>query len=141
MVSLVSVAEWDIFEQSVSRTATGHPVLDRVVGRLLNEWRQAFESSDDDFGSRFEHLHEQVFLHCHEEDAMMQGFGYPQAEAHMQDHERLLEQMDDINSMLLSGDVVRARRGLIWNLLPAFCSHVRRFGPDLAEFLVRCKNR
>ena len=137
MVSLVSIAEWEMFDQSAARTMTGYPVIDRVVACLLQEWRQACESSDNDFSSRFEHLHEQVFLHCHEEDALMQGCGYPRAEAHMRDHQRLLEQMDDINSLVLCGDLGRARSGLLWSLLPAFCQHVRRFGPDLAAFLAR----
>jgi hemerythrin len=121
--------------EAVTITPTGHAVLDAVIERLILEWQQVCLSSGQDFESRFEHLHEQVFLHCLEEEAMMQGACYPHSEHHLQDHLRLLQEMDDINVMLQSGFVEQARSDVCHRLFSGFAHHVEQFGPDLGSYL------
>lgn len=120
---------------AVTITPTGHAVLDAVIERLVLEWRQVCLSSGQDFENRFERLHEQVFLHCLEEEAMMQGTGYPHAEPHLQDHLRLLQQIDDINVMLQSGFAEQARSAVCQGLFSGFARHVEQFAPDLGSYL------
>jgi hemerythrin len=135
VINSVASCSAERISEVVTITPTGHAVLDTVIERLLQEWQLVCLSSGQDFESRFEHLHEQVFLHCLEEEAMMQGAGYPQSESHLQDHLRLLQQMDDINVMLQSGFVEQARSDVCNRLLSGFALHVEQFGPDLASYL------
>lgn len=120
---------------SIWREPVGLAALDAVIQSLFAELQAICQASDEDFEGHFEHLHQRLFMHCREEDELMLKTGYPDAQEHIKDHRRLLDQMEDLSSLVMSGAIRRARMILQNQLIYRFALHVRRFGPDLARFL------
>jgi hemerythrin-like metal-binding protein len=120
-----------------SRFLLGIPAMDRSHREFVDLVNRMDRATDANFAYLFTDLMHHTRAHFATEDVLMRATGFPESQAHRDEHARVLTEMEHFGQRLGRGRLARAR-AYVREQLPAwFERHAQLMDGPLAEHL-RC---
>jgi hemerythrin-like metal-binding protein len=111
-------------------------LMDETHREFADLVNQVGEASDAELVARFDNLIEHTVAHFEQENLWMQECGFPPIDCHVGEHNRVIQALRSVRSLLLRGDLAIARRAAE-EMSPWFANHAATMDAALAFHIKR----
>lgn len=119
----------------IKPTPLGVIAMDQVHGEFLYLYDLVSHAGQQEFAELFQQLLKHTRRHFAAEEAMMTASGYPAAQEHRADHQRVLGEMERFGRRIAAGQTRFARAWLQQQLPDWFRTHLLHMDSSLAAHL------
>ena len=102
--STAMVMEWD------DRYLVGHQAMDDTHREFVDLVNAMLRAGDGDFAAALDAFARHAEEHFASEQRLMERYGFPPRDCHVDEHERVLASVREVRSLVAAGDVARGPR-------------------------------
>ena len=124
------VLEWD------DRYLVGHQAMDHTHREFVTLVNAMVCAGDGDFGAALDAFARHAEEHFASEQRLMERYGFPPRDCHVDEHERVLASVREVRSLVAAGDIA-VGRGLARALADWFPGHSDYMDAALATWVMK----